>query len=306
MTKLRIVFALLVLLGVGTVLAYRGEFLNLPQLPDIQLPDVNREAQNAVSRVVKEIQKEISMPPPLRALREAPLSVLTQPGVIQWTNAARLENGFAALTENLTLDRAATLKMGDMFEKQYFAHVSPGGTGPIHWLESANYGYIASGENLAIGNFEDDQTLVQAWMDSPGHRANILNGRYTEIGVAVGESEFSAEGGSASGGEGEITWIAVQIFGRPLSSCPRVDENLRVQIDVNQNQLSQWESDLAVLRAEIEVAKPRRREEYEEYNRKVEEYNSLVAEYNALIEETKGFIAAYNTQVNAFNICAAG
>ena len=67
----------------------------------------------------------------------------------------------------------------------------------------SNYPYLAAGENLALGDFKNANELVAAWMASPGHRANILNGVYRDIGVATGFDAF----------EGRKTIIVVQIFG---------------------------------------------------------------------------------------------
>src|SRR6185369_15716694 len=119
-------------------------------------------------------------------------------------------SGLPALKENALLDKAAKKKLDDMFAQQYFEHINPQGKGPSDLAKSVGYDYIAIGENLALGNFKNDAELVQAWMDSPGHRANILNKQYTEIGVAVGQGTY----------EGKKTWLAVQEFGRPTSSCP--------------------------------------------------------------------------------------
>jgi len=118
------------------------------------------------------------------------------------------------------------LQLDDIFEKQYFAHISPEGLGPSDLAEKSGYEYIMIAENLALGNFKDDNTLVNAWMDSPGHRANILNNRYTEIGVAVGKGFFSESNENNKEEIATEVWIAVQEFGLPLSSCPKPEESL--------------------------------------------------------------------------------
>ena len=118
-------------------------------------------------------------------------TVLSQNDVIDLTNKARATYGsLPALKENSKLDFSAEKKLQDMFMKQYFEHVSPSGIGVGDLANQISYEYIVIGENLALGNFKDDQALVDAWMASPAHRANILNKHYTEIGVAVGKGTF--------------------------------------------------------------------------------------------------------------------
>lgn len=251
------------------------------------------KVQNVIDRnVIHEIKKEVNAPPPLRAKIEAPRSFLTVAGVIDFTNRQRAENGLAPLSNNQALNTSALVKAQDMFDKQYFAHESPDGKGVGDLVQTAGYEYIMIGENLALGNFLNDQVLVQAWMDSPGHRANILNSKYTEIGVGVIRGTY----------EGRNTWISVQHFGKPLSACPKPDGSLKQRINNNENLLNSLNSELETQKKEIDAYEAKRGEEY---NQKVDEYNALVNQYNILIEETKSLINQYNTQVNAFNACAS-
>ena len=237
-----------------------------------------------------EIEKQVTSPPPLRGPEVAPVSKLTRSGVFQWTNLSREQNGVAGLKQNAILDRAAEAKVQDMFQVQYFAHVSPAGKDAGDFARAASYPFISIGENLALGNYRDDQDLVQAWLDSPGHRANILNLGYEEIGIAVARGVF----------EGKTTWLAVQIFGRPLSACPQPDQSLKTQAETDKQQLAAREQELTARRAEIEELK---QERGPEYRQKVEEYNTLVQEYNNLVSKTKAVIEEYNRQVNLTNQC---
>ncbi|MDP3997281.1 MAG: CAP domain-containing protein, partial [bacterium] len=155
-----------------------------------------------------DFQKEILAPPPLRLPFSENAGQLTSAGILRATNLHRGENNVAALTANTVLDKAAQAKLADMFAKQYFEHVSPDGAGPGDVVENAGYQFIRVGENLALGNFADDTELVQAWMDSPGHRANILYSGFSQIGIATTRGTY----------EGQQVWIAVQEFGLPLSA----------------------------------------------------------------------------------------
>ncbi|MDO8523540.1 MAG: CAP domain-containing protein [bacterium] len=253
------------------------------------------EISNNIPNVVTDIKKEISAPVPLRSSRTTPAVVLTKAGVIERTNIERRNNGgLPALTGNTKLNAAAQAKLKDMFAKQYFEHVSPSGVGPGDLVEAQGYDYILSGENLALGNFAGDQDLVTAWMNSPGHRANILNNRYQEIGVAVGKGMF----------EGRETWLAVQEFGMPISACPSPDKALKVSIDDEENTLTFLKNSVNALKSELEAGDPKTRKEFSEYNQKVDEYNALAKQINELIDALKIMVNNYNAEVQAFNICA--
>ncbi len=241
---------------------------------------------------LQEIEQEIFAPPPLRGPTDEQVSSqLTVGGVIVETNRQRSVNGgLPALTVNVQLVAAAQAKANDLFTRQYFEHESPTGEGPGDLAANAGYAYLVVGENLALGNYKDDAALVQAWMDSPGHRANILNAKYTEIGVAVARGMY----------EGSSVWMAVQEFGRPLSDCPVVSESLNSQISANNKVLDDMLVELDRQQAEIQATRPKRGTAY---NQKVDEYNALVEQYNELLNKTKVFITTYNTQVEAFNTC---
>jgi len=257
-----------------------------------QLPQVGSALVN--SDVVNNIKQEIFAPPPLRGDLSAQSSVLTQAGVIKWTNIQRNENGnLAALAENTKLDEAAQLKVKDMFAKQYFEHISPSGVGPGDLANQVHYEFISEGENLALGNFKDDQALVQAWMDSPGHRANILNTKYLEIGVAVGKGMY----------EGHETWLAVQEFGKPASACPTVDASLKLEISQKQAELKTQEAQLLQMRSNLEQQNPQTREEYAAYNQQLAIYNQSVQDHNTKLQVLKELITQYNAEVNAYNAC---
>lgn len=256
----------------------------------VKLSDIEKTAE----LVVGEIKKEISNPPPLRAIRESQQSSLTQAGTVKWTNIQRVNSGsLPPLVENAKLNSAASRKVQDMFNRQYFEHVSPDGKNVGDLVEATGYEYIAVGENLALGNYKNDQELVQAWMDSLGHRANILSTKFTEIGVAVGRGLF----------EGKQTWLAVQAFARPLAACPQADSTLKAQIDWLELQIAEFKVKADTLLSEMENYK--KGGNREEYNRKVEEYNALAKQINDLVAQLKNMVIRYNEQVRAFNTCIA-
>ena len=244
-----------------------------------------------VTEIKDEIEKGIYTPPPLRAEKESYNSFLTQEGVLGQTNSHRAENNLKPLVINNQLSHAASLKINNMLQGQYFGHISPEGLGPDYWIENAGYEYILIGENLALGNFENDKELVQAWMDSPGHRANILNDKYTEIGIAVSSGIF----------EGKETWLAVQTFGLPLSVCPEPDASLKNQLESMSLQLEALKSRIDELKQNIEQSDRKS----PEYNQMISEYNVLVAQYNSIVAGFKNRVAEYNNQVAVFNQCVS-
>lgn len=220
-------------------------------------------------------------------------NALDATGVIAETNAARAANGgLPPLAEDATLDDIATLRLDDLFAQQYFAHVGPQGESAITVASSVGYASIALGENLALGTYAGDAGVVAAWMASPGHRANILDTHYTQIGVAVREGEY----------DGAETWIAVQVFGRPASACPSPDANLKTSIDLSESQLSTMSSELQSEKASIDAMSP---PSGPAYNAQVEDYNNLVAQYNNLAAGTKNAITEYDAEVDTFNACLA-
>lgn len=145
------------------------------------------------------------------------LASLTEPfslqveRVIQLVNNARAGAGLGALSENKSLDIAASKKVRDMLSEQYFAHISPNGTTPWDFFKQAGYyPYSAAGENLA-SDFLTAEDAQRAFMESPTHRANILQPLYTEIGVAVQQGTL----------HGQPTILIAQYFGKPRTSLGR-------------------------------------------------------------------------------------
>lgn len=219
--------------------------------------------------------------------------LLKKEKIISFTNFYRIEEKGLELKENEILNKAAEQKLNDMFEKQYFEHISPDGTDASAIVKSLGYQYLKVGENLALGNFKDEKELVDGWMGSPGHKANILNPAFLEIGVAAKKDLF----------EGRELFIAVQIFASPLSECSIPDESLKREIEQKQTILDNLQSDIDDLKSEIEALQT------EEGNidliqEKIQEYNNLVSQINFLDKEIQSLISTYNSQVVDFNECA--
>lgn len=220
---------------------------------------------------------------------------LDNEGILFFTNAQRYANGkLKALTRNAQLDSAAEARLKDMFDQQYFEHVSPQGVQPSAVAKEHGYLYILFGENIALGDFDSNEALVEAWMNSPQHRENILNGKFTEIGLAVGKGIY----------KGKETWIAVQGFGFPASACTLPNEALKTRVDSLNTQITSLLSQASTLLAEIQAENPQTEAEVLAHNKKIDQYNSYVAQANALSDEAKSAASTYNSQVTAYNECA--
>lgn len=308
--------SLVVLLAAAGLLYFQRDQFFPGKLPALQLPDI-----------------AISTPGPLRGRTDAPVRTLTIEGILRETNRHRADNGLPALALNAKLSSAAQAKVNDMFRQQYFEHIGPDGRGPGDWVDDTGYDYIAVGENLALGNFENDTALVQAWMNSPGHRANILNSGFQEFGLAATAGTF----------EGSRTWLAVQEFATPASACPTPATTLRTQYE-------QKDAALGPLQAEIDSTKDALEKLVTEHDRlvregnvKIEEgnraaragdretaearwaegealhnqarelepqiqaheraYNDFVNQYNTLVEDLKQLSQQLNSQINTYNVC---
>lgn len=102
--------------------------------------------------------------------------------VIRLVNEQRAQNGLKPLTANWELSRVARYKSQDMVDNRYFSHTSPTYGTPFQMMKAFGLSFRTAGENIAYGQ-RTPQAVVNAWMNSSGHRANILNASYTQIGV---------------------------------------------------------------------------------------------------------------------------
>lgn len=125
------------------------------------------------------------------------------------SNGQRQAVGVGILEWNDKLASAAHAKANDMFAKGYWSHTSPDGLTGWDFISSSGYSYQLAGENLAK-DFSNSSGVVNGWMNSPGHRANLLNGNYTQEGVAVVSGNLS----------GQQTTIVVALYALPTYVAP--------------------------------------------------------------------------------------
>lgn len=110
------------------------------------------------------------------------------------TNAERADSGESALAINTQLDQAAQAKADDMAARDYWSHDTPDGKTPWTFITAAGYDYQTAGENLAYG-FATAGDTVTGWMNSPEHRANILNTTYRDVGFGIANIPDYQSGG---------------------------------------------------------------------------------------------------------------
>lgn len=108
--------------------------------------------------------------------------------VIRLANAERSKKGVPALAGNWQLSRVARYKSQDMINKNYFSHQSPTYGSPFDMMEAFGMRFAAAGENIAMGQ-QTPQAVITAWMNSPGHRGNILSTSYSQIGVGLAKDK---------------------------------------------------------------------------------------------------------------------
>lgn len=118
--------------------------------------------------------------------------------VLRLVNVERSKNGLKPLSLSSKLTSLAEMKAADMANKNYFSHTSPTYGTPFEMLQKYGVSYRAAGENIAAGQRSAEE-VMNAWMNSSGHRANILNAKYTQIGV-----------GYYAGGSYRTEWV--QLF----------------------------------------------------------------------------------------------
>jgi uncharacterized protein YkwD len=244
-----------------------------------------------------------------------PQEILTSDAIITLTNNARTLNGLPALRTNLLLNAIAESRANDMLEKQYFAHVSPAGQQASDIAQSVGYHYKIIAENIGSGKFYTNQKIVDGWMQSPGHRRNILSPEVAEIGAAVLKGRMN----------GMETYITVQIFGLqspPVSQhiCVAPSKSLLNDIELKRAEIEGLSDQLFRMKQELdaenESIETDRRYTYGDsqkiqnlnikinaYNEKSRWHNRIVADAKAKSGVMESMVNEYNRMLQAYNDC---
>ncbi len=154
---------------------------------------ISRKLQVGLSEII-EANPQLSNPDLIYPNQKINIPILrkaksVEGQVIDLTNQERQKNGLSLLQLDWQLSRVARYKSRNMRDVGYFSHRSPTYGSPFDMMKSFNIEYSQAAENIAAGQTSAEQ-VVREWMDSPGHRKNILTGSYTHIGVGY------AKGGS--------------------------------------------------------------------------------------------------------------
>lgn len=149
---------------------------DIPELPD--LPDIPDLPAVPDTPVIPEIPDEPALPDETPGV-DASMSAYAQE-VVRLVNVERAKNGLSALTVNAKATQAAQVRAAE--QAKSFSHTRPNGTSCFTALKEAGVSYRSAGENIAYGQ-RTPEAVVNAWMNSAGHRANILGSQFTEIGV---------------------------------------------------------------------------------------------------------------------------
>lgn len=132
-------------------------------------------------------------------------------GLHSGTNAERNANNLGSLALSATLNQAAQNKANDMVTRDYWSHNTPDGQAPWTFITAVGYSYQTAGENLAYG-FTASADTITGWMNSPGHRANILNTSFSEVGFGIANSPNYV-------GNGPQT-VVVAMYALPIGASP--------------------------------------------------------------------------------------
>lgn len=205
------------------------------------------------------------------------------------TNIERASFGLKPVNWSEKLAASATAKAKDMIAKQYFAHESPDGTNVDDLAKRFNYNYSLVGENLAMGDFLSSADVVKGWMNSPGHRANILKPTYTEMGISA----------IIGLGDGRNMWYSVQEFGRPAPECEKPSAALGASITSGEERIKSITAQLSSMKAEIETSAFNSQES----ETRIATYNGLAELHNKLLNTIKESVEAFNAQVKTYNSC---
>ena len=123
--------------------------------------------------------------------------------IINQVNNYRIENNISILKINPLLQKAAQQKAEDMAKYGYFSHTSPQGISPWYWFDNVGYNLLYAGENIAV-KFSDPEKLMNAWINSPSHKENIINYKYDETGIGIAFGIY----------KDKETMFVVQLFGK--------------------------------------------------------------------------------------------
>lgn len=157
-----------------------------PQQKSTEAPVQQTPVEKPTPTPVQQPEPKPAEPPKTEVPANAEMSAFEQQ-VIDLTNQERAKYGLPALKVDANLSKAAKAKSLDMQQNRYFSHTSPTYGSPFDMMKKFGVTFRGAGENIAMGQ-RSPQEVVNSWMNSTGHRANILNQSFTHIGVGHAEN----------------------------------------------------------------------------------------------------------------------
>jgi uncharacterized protein YkwD len=280
---------------------------------DSEMPFWGTTAQSVQSNSPASQQQSGSRNNTRQSLPQEPL---TKDAIIKVGNDVRASHGLAPLAEHHLLNKVAEERLHDMFQKQYIGHVSPSGEQASDHAQRLGYHYKIIAENIASGYFLNNQKVIDGWMQSPGHRQNMLSPDIREIGAAIDKGQY----------QGANTWIAVQIFGLqslPVSMkkrCIPPPQDLYAELESRNTEVSNLEGRLSRFKQELdqEISSIEADRRYvgnysqavnnlniriSSYNEKSAWYNNSLADLMAQRAILKSMAEDYNKRVQAYRDC---
>ena len=220
-------------------------------------------------------------------------SVLNVENILYYTNLERTSRGLRSLKWSAKLTRSSNGKSIDMFRNQYFAHTSPVDSKKdfSSFIDAQSYSFARASENLAMGEFSTAKEVVDAWMNSPSHRTNILYPDYYDIGASV-------QNGTMRGGR---VVMIVQHFGTPKTACPSISSTTLVALQSIQKDATTSKQSALTLEQKINTEESKLSEN--ELDDLIGVYNATIRTYNSLVEEFQGLTIKYNEQVKKYDDC---
>ncbi len=221
------------------------------------------------------------------------LSPINRESLINLINKERKERGFLPLQMVTVLNNSAEAKNNDMVAYQYFAHESPKDNEKnfSYFITRQKYDFVRVSENLAMGDFQNAQEVVDAWMKSPTHRSNILYQHYSETGIAVQQATLF----------GKKVLLITQHFGIPRSACPPVPGAVISLMRDLEYKADTKRSILDNLKQEIDTQE--KTGNFEASNEIIGKYNEVIRAYNQLVLDFQNISTEYTKQINAYDAC---
>lgn len=225
--------------------------------------------------------------------------VLSQENILWYVNQNRSNHGLVPLKLNTDLNTSAHLKNADMVTYDYFEHTNPiTGANFDTFFDMSNYSFVRIAENLAMGNFITSKEVVDAWMESPRHRKNILNPDFRDMGIDIAQGTIGAIS----------TKLITQHFGTPRTSCPQVDSNLKKTIDGLRITTESLHDQIQIKKQKIGEYdnSPDGHISTQDYNQLIDDHNELVKKYNTYGDKLRTSVNLYNSMVQAIDDCIKG